>query len=63
MACETSASLRQVVMSSHPVDEDVAWQGHCGLFHAAETVHDPGVIEGDGDLCQAAICPTHKSNS
>lgn len=52
----------QVVTSSHPVDEDVAWQGWAGLLQAAETVHDPGVIEGYCNLCQAAICETQQSH-
>lgn len=52
----------QVVASSHPVDEDVAWQGCVGVLQAAETVHDPGVIEGYCNLCQTAICETQQSH-
>jgi len=42
--------------ATHPVDEDVSWQGGGGLLQAAEAVHHLGAVKGQRDLWQAASC-------
>lgn len=46
---------------THPVDEDVPWQGGVGFLQAAEAVHHPGAVKGQHDLCQAPPCRTERS--